>query len=80
VLVTRPIAEKCRATVVATQLVVMQLQPFAIFVTFVAACANQFMRVWRTGYEQSAVGEALFYFVSRIAEDGVILLYLVTRN
>jgi hypothetical protein len=35
----------------------MQLQPFAIFVTFVASCANLFIRVWQTGYEQCAVGE-----------------------
>jgi hypothetical protein len=58
----------------------MHLQPFGIVVTFVASCANQFMRVWQTGYEQSAVGEALFYCVARVAEDGVILLYLIARN
>jgi hypothetical protein len=58
----------------------MQLQPFAIFVNFVASCPNQFMGVWKTGYELSAVGEALFYCVSKVVEDGVILLYLVARN
>jgi len=51
----------------------MQLQTFAIFVTLVASSDA-------TGYEQSTVGEALFYCVARVVEDGVILLYLVARN
>ena len=80
VLVTIPISEKCRATVVATQVVADAITALRHLCDFCCIVANQFMRVWQTGYEQSAVGEALFYCVSRVVEDWVILFCLVARS